>query len=135
MRTTGEPVLVGLESDSKPVVIDPEIAIAAARHRARQYDLDLLRYHADIGLVTADITEAVIAEAIVEMAEQHDVVFQCKIRPSPSATTSESAASTTPESARSSTGEARSAARGSRAGRPARGNIEAASPCASRPVG
>ena len=67
---------VGAEFQAEPVVVDPEIAVAAARHRVRHHRLHLLRHHADIGLVAAEIAEAVVAEAVVEMAEQDDVVLQ-----------------------------------------------------------
>src|SRR6185295_8266062 len=55
--------------------------------------LYFLRHHPDIGLVAAEIAEAVIAEAIVQMPEQHDVMLQRDV--GASATTSAAAAATT----------------------------------------
>src|SRR5206468_9527100 len=71
-----EPILVAEELDPEPVVANPEITIAAAHHRARHDRLHLLRHDPDIGLVAAEIAEAVIAEAVVQMSEQDDVVLQ-----------------------------------------------------------
>src|ERR1700757_3675287 len=85
VRATGKPVAVGLELDADLVVEDPEIAVAAARDGVRHHGLHLLRDHADIGLVAAEIAEAIITQAVVEMAEQDDVVLQCDVRaPAPS---------------------------------------------------
>ena len=77
--------------------MDSEESIATAGHSRRHHILDLLRYHADIGLVTTDIAEAVIAEAIVEMAEQDHIVFQGEVRtpPASAATTAATAESST----------------------------------------
>src|ERR1041385_8158533 len=72
----GEPVTVAAEFQAEPVVVNSQIAVAAARHRVRPHRLYFLRHHADIGARAAEIAEAIITEAVVEMAEQHDVVLQ-----------------------------------------------------------
>src|SRR5439155_25767853 len=95
-----EPVLVAAEFQAEPVVVDTQVTVVAARHRARHHRLHLLRHHADIGLVASEIAEAVVAEAIVELAEQHDVVLQRDIgapastAAAPASATAESAATT-----------------------------------------
>src|SRR5262245_57728255 len=71
-----EPLLVSLERHAEPVVEDAEVAVAATHDRVRPDRLHLLRHHADIGAVAAGVAEAVEAEAIVEMAEQRDVVLE-----------------------------------------------------------
>src|SRR5215510_13135333 len=66
-------MLVGLKLDPELFVEDSQIAVAAAHNGAGHDRLHLLRHHADIGPVAAVVAEAIIAEAVVEMAEQHDV--------------------------------------------------------------
>src|SRR6185437_853305 len=68
--TTGKPLRVGLESDAELLVIDAQIAVATAHHRLRLHGLHFLRDNTDIGLVAAEIAEAVEAEPIGEMAKQ-----------------------------------------------------------------
>src|SRR5262245_35949732 len=95
-----QPLLVGLELDAEPVIEDPQVAVAAAHDRFRHDALHLLRHHADIGLVAAVVAEAIEAEAVVETAEQRDVVLERNIRPSSTtATTAPAAATTTAEPA------------------------------------
>src|SRR5690242_15980449 len=71
-----EPVAVRAELQAEPVVVNAQIAVAAACYCARHHRLHLLCHHADIGSGAAEVAEAVIAEAVVEMAEQDDVVLQ-----------------------------------------------------------
>src|SRR5215212_12164334 len=70
------PLVVGLELQVELVVGDPQIAVAAAQYRRGHDCLDLLRHHADIGLVAAVVAEAVEAEAIIKVAEKRDVVLK-----------------------------------------------------------
>src|SRR5258705_738374 len=80
LRTSGKPVPIGAELQSELFIVDAEISVAAARHCLRHQPLHLLSHHPDIDLAAAEIAEAVIAEAIVEMAEQHDVMLQREVR-------------------------------------------------------
>src|SRR5262245_32137179 len=72
----GQPIAVFLEFDPEPVVIDPEIAVAAGCYRLRHHALDLLRHDADIGRAAADIAEAVEAKTVGEVTERNDIVLQ-----------------------------------------------------------
>src|SRR5215475_16218705 len=94
-----QPLLVGLELDAEPVIEDPQIAVATAHDRVRHDRLHLLRHHADIGLVAAVVAEAIEAEAVVEMAEQRDVVLERNIRPPSAATATAAAAAAAAEAA------------------------------------
>src|SRR5262245_13653155 len=94
-----QPLLVGLELDAEPVIEDPQVAVAAAHDRFRHDALHLLRHHADIGLVAAVVAEAIEAEAVVEPAEQRDVVLERNIRPPSTTATTAPAAATTAEPA------------------------------------
>src|SRR4051812_29388861 len=62
----GEPVTVAAEFQAEPVVVNAQVAVAAARHRTRHHRLYFLRHHADIGARAAEIAEAIKAEAVVE---------------------------------------------------------------------
>src|SRR5262245_6165645 len=95
-----DPLLVGLELHPKPLVEDPQVAIATAHDRVWHDGLHLLRHEADIGLVAAVVTEAIEAEAVVEPAEQRDVVLERYVgAPAATATPAPAAAATTPEAA------------------------------------
>jgi len=61
------------------VIIDLEVAVAAACHRLRDQRLHFLRDDADISFTASEIAETVIAEAVVEIAEKDDVMLQRKI--------------------------------------------------------
>src|SRR4030088_2957604 len=131
--------------------MDPEIAVTAARHGIRPHRLHLLCNHADISLVATEIAEAVVAETVVEMAQQDDVVLHCEIG-TPATATSASTATTSSEATTTSTsvattasaateaaaaptagtGKARPASCGRSTCRSARRDIEATS--SSRPV-
>src|SRR5262252_1956646 len=89
-RTRGDPPVVALKCHAKPVIVDPQIAVATAHDRLRHDLLHLLRHHSHIGLVTAVVGEAIEAQAVVEASEQGDVVFEPDVGP-PSATSSTSA--------------------------------------------
>src|ERR1700738_141366 len=70
------PLVVGLELQAELVVEDTQIAVAAAQYRRGHNCLDFLRHHADIGLVAAVVAEAVEAEAVIEVADEGDVVLE-----------------------------------------------------------
>src|SRR6185437_7118565 len=144
--TARKPVAIGSERQPELFVIDPEIAVCPARHRIRPDGLHLLRDDADISLVAPEIAEAIVAEAIIETAEQDDVVFQGKVgAPASAATTAAAASSAEAATAMKSAapgadtrapagaGKARPAALGRRRRRTARRYIETAS-AAPRPV-
>src|SRR5262245_7736785 len=96
-RTRCDPLIVGLELEAEPIVEDAQVAGAPAHDCLRHDGLHVLRHHADIGLVAAVVAEAIEAEAVVEMAEQRDVVLQRNIGP-PSAAAAKTAAAS-PEAA------------------------------------
>src|ERR1700747_3596058 len=76
VRAFGDPRIISLEAQAELVVEHAQIAIAAAHHGVRHDRLHLLRDHADITRVAADVAEAIEAEPVGEMAEQHDVVLE-----------------------------------------------------------
>src|SRR4029077_1354992 len=57
--------------------------------------LHFLRHHADIGLLAPIITEAIEAEAVVELAEERDAVLELDVRAPAAAATAETAAAAT----------------------------------------
>src|SRR5262245_3879400 len=79
-------MLVGLKLDPELFIVDSQVAVAAAHNGARHDRLHLLRHHADIGPVAAVVAEAIITDAVAEMAEQNDIMLEHHIR-SPSAAT------------------------------------------------
>jgi hypothetical protein len=88
-------MFVALENQPKTVVTDPQIAIAALQDGAWYDFADFLRDHADVDFVTAGVGEAIEAEAVVEMTEQHDVVLEADVRAAPTATTAAATTATT----------------------------------------
>src|SRR5262249_52847894 len=76
--------------------------------RLRHYRLHLLGDHADIGLVAAVVGEAIEAKAVVEVAEQHDVVLEGDVRAATAAAASAAPAAT--EAAATAAAHARAAA-------------------------
>ena len=91
-----EPLIVRLKLHADLLVVDPQIAIAPARHGIRHDRLHFLRHHADIGLLAAIVSEAIEAEAVVEMAEQLDAMLELDIRaPATTAAAAATAATTT----------------------------------------
>ena len=81
-------------------------------HSLRHDGLDFLRYHADIGAIAAVVAEAIVADAIGEMAKKNDIVLESDIGPAPAAaaTTAEAATAATPDAARRATANAAGAA-------------------------
>ena len=77
--------------------MDPKVAVSTAEYGIRPQRTYLLRDDADIRLLAAVICKAVVAEAIVEPTEQHDVVLEPYVRSTP--TTTASAAAESPATA------------------------------------
>src|SRR6185369_2812079 len=94
-----KPILIAAERYSELFIVDAQVAVAATHHRIRHHGLYLLRDHADIRLLAANVAETVVAEAVGEMAEQDDVVLQRDVGAPPAA----SAATSTPASAETAT--------------------------------
>src|SRR5262249_57299492 len=80
----------------KLVVEHDQVAVPTADDCLRHHRLHFLRDHANVGLVAAIVAEPIEAQAIVEITEQRDVMFEHGI--GPSAATA-SAATTTPSAA------------------------------------
>src|SRR6516164_1533170 len=93
-RARRDPVLVSLELDAEPVVEDPQIPLPVTHNRLRHDCFNFLRHHTDIGAIAAVITEAIVADAVGEMAKQNDVVLEHDIG-SPAAATAATTAETT----------------------------------------
>ena len=88
--------LVSPEFQTELFVVDAKMAVAAARYCLGHQRQHFLRDHPDIGLAAAEIAEAIIAKAIAEMAELHDVVLQRNIgTPTTTASATESASTAT----------------------------------------
>jgi hypothetical protein len=64
LRTTRKPIAIAAELKTELLVEDPEIAVTASRHGLRHHRLHLLRDHADVSLVAAEIAEPIVAETI-----------------------------------------------------------------------
>src|SRR5580658_1523035 len=99
MRAARYPLVVGLERQSKPLVGDAHIAVDVHRYRFRHDRPHLLRHHADIGGVAAVVDEAIVAEAVVEAPEQHDLVLDAHIGATRAAASSTAAAPAAAEAA------------------------------------
>jgi hypothetical protein len=84
---------IALELHAYLVIKDPKISVPTTDDRIRYYRLYFLRQNAYIRLVITEITEAVKAQAVAEMAEESDVVLEQRIGPSPAASRTSAAAS------------------------------------------
>src|SRR5882672_1110445 len=91
LRAGGKPFAIGEELQSKLFIVDSQIAVCATRYRFRHQPLHFLRHHTDIGFIAAEIAEAVIAEAVVKVAKQSNVVLQRYVRTPATAAATESA--------------------------------------------
>src|SRR3954467_8691233 len=67
------PIFVGLELQSELLVENSQIAITTAHHCFGHDRLHLLRDDPDVDFVIAVINEAIEANAVVEMADKHNV--------------------------------------------------------------
>ena len=104
-----DPIVVSAERQAKPVIMHAQISVAAARDCIGPDHADLLRHHADPGLLASVIGKAIVAQAILQMAEQHDVMLERNIGAAPAAATAKSAAATTAESATTAAAESAAA--------------------------
>jgi hypothetical protein len=127
LRAARKPIVVAAEFETELFVVDPEIAVTAARHGVRHHPLHLLRDHTDIGLVTAGIAEPVVTETVLEITKQNNVVLQSEVGAPAAAST---AAASTVETSAAGRGRARAAMRRCKVRRPARRHVVTAS---SRP--
>ena len=89
-----DPPVVGLELQAELLIEDLKVAVPTAHDRLRHDRLHFLRHDADIGSVAAVIAEAIEPKAVVEMAEQGDVVLQRNIGTPAAATTAASSSAT-----------------------------------------
>src|SRR5271155_1903489 len=110
MRARRDPLLVGLERQSKQIIGNAHIAVSAARDRFRRDGLHLLRHHADVDCVAAVVDEAVVAEAVIEPTEQHDIVLEAHVRATPTSSSAAPATSATAAATMSATAAAPEAA-------------------------
>src|SRR5262249_60629074 len=65
-RTRRNPGVIGLEFQTKLVVGDPQVAVAAEHDRLLHHRLHLLRHDADVGCVAAVVSKSIEAKPIVE---------------------------------------------------------------------
>src|SRR5262249_36433779 len=92
--------IIRMELHPECFVADPQVAVAPAHHRVGHHRLDFLRHHADVSLLAAIIAESVKAEAVVEPAEQRDVVLEQQVgMTSATLSAAASAAAATPAAA------------------------------------
>ncbi len=93
----GDPLLICLERQPEPVVVDAQDAVAIVRDRVRREYLHFLRHDADVEIRAAVVREAVPSKTVVEPAEKCDVVLDPDVGPAPTtpATAAEAAASET----------------------------------------
>src|SRR5580692_393099 len=110
MRAARHPLVVGLEGQPKPVVGNAHIAVRAARYRFRHHGPHLLRHHPDIGGAAAVVDEAIIAEAVVEPPEEHDIVLEAHVGATPAAAAPAAAAPATEAAPAAAAAEAAAAA-------------------------
>src|SRR5262245_38540626 len=76
-----DPLLVSLELQAQLVVEDHEVAVLSSHDRLRHDRLHLLCHESDVGLLAAVIAEAIEPKAVVETAEEGDVVLERNIGP------------------------------------------------------
>jgi len=75
-RTGCNPFVVGLEPKSELFIENPQVAITTAHDCFGHDRLHLLGQNPDVDFVTAVIDEAIEANAVVETADNPDVVFE-----------------------------------------------------------
>ncbi len=78
-------MVIRLEGQAELVVEDPQIAISIAGDRLRHHRPHFLCDDADVGVVAAIVAEAVEADAVVQTAEQDDVMLEPDIGPAAAA--------------------------------------------------
>ncbi len=85
-----QPAVITLEFQPKPPIKDAQITVPPALDRIGSELQHLLGDDADVGLVAAVIAEAIEAEPVAKVAEQHHVVLEPDVG-SPSAATAAAA--------------------------------------------
>ena len=70
-----DPLVVSLKFQPNLIIKDPQVAVPTAHDRLRDNPLHLLRDNSDIGFFASIINEAIEAKAVVEVAEQDDLVL------------------------------------------------------------
>ena len=70
------PLIVGFERQAEHLVIHPQISVRSTSDRVWHDLLHFLRHNANIKVIAALVTEAIEAEAVVEITEERDVVFE-----------------------------------------------------------
>src|SRR4029453_9493202 len=88
------PSVVASEWQAESVVVNAEIAIVATLDRVGPHHADFLRHHADIGFGAAVIGEAVVAQPVLQMPQQNDVMLERDVRAASAATSTTAAEST-----------------------------------------
>src|SRR5262249_50439287 len=81
----GNPLPEGWKRPPDPFEKNHEKPGAPAHHCFGHHRLHLLRHHTHIGAVAAVVGEAIEAEAVVEMAQQGDVVLETDVGPTSAA--------------------------------------------------
>src|SRR6186997_1732944 len=85
-RARRKPAVIALKGQAELVVQNAKVAVAAANDGVRCDRLHLLCHHADVRLSLVIVGEAIVAETVVETAEQMDVVLQTDVgTPAPAA--------------------------------------------------
>ena len=64
-----------MESDSEPLIKDAQVAVFVAHNSRRHRCLHFLRDYADISAIIANVTKAIVSEAISKMAEKDNVTL------------------------------------------------------------
>ena len=80
-------MIVGLEWQSEQIVGNPQVAVAPRVTAFGATPCNLLFDHADIRRMAAIVDEAVVAEAVVQPPEQHDIMLEAHIGATPAAAT------------------------------------------------
>src|SRR4029077_7220737 len=96
--TLAYPFVIRLEFEPQHVVADTQSAITIMHDGLRHGRLNLLRHHAHVSAVAAIVAEPIVAKAVRQVDEQHDIVLESDIRaPAAAATTAEAATATAAE--------------------------------------
>jgi hypothetical protein len=80
-------MLIGLEWQSEQIVGNPQVAVAPRVTGFGATPCTSLVDHADIRRMAAIADEAVVAEAVVQPPEQHDIMLEAHIGATPAAAT------------------------------------------------
>ena len=138
-RARRKPAVIALKGQAELVVQNAKVAVAAANDGVRCDRLHLLCHHADVRLSLVIVGEAIVAETVVEAAEQMDVVLQPDIgTPAPAAeeapaTATETTATTAEATAQAAT-ETTAHAAGASEAADTLGSTEAAAPVHGGPA-